>query len=343
MPDTFKALEAALIEHKVIVHPRPAPRHQAACRDEPLVRRARSASDAAAGRVPGNPGARQPQGQSGAVDRRLAHRHDVPEEPDASYTILRCQIMPKVGGDTLWADMEAAYEGLSATLPHDDRRAARRARLQEFPRRPSRRPTRARRKLRKMEEMFPNPSHPVVRTHPVTGRKSLYVNPQFTLRIEGLEPDESGAILQVLYAQAQVPEYQFRVRWTRRRDRVLGQPLDPALRRQRLLPQPPPHGAHRGGRRRAGVIRFNGRRPHGEERAKRVRLEPWPHDALPAILRDASLRDAPQDEGRRVHWAKLQPLLAAGLARPVFPAAAHGIDFRIDRKPLIDLALRDRT
>jgi taurine dioxygenase len=62
--------------------------------------------------------------------------------------------------------------------------------------------------------MFPNPLHPVVRTHPVSRRKSIYVNPQFTLQIDGMEPPESQAILNVLFAQAQVPEYQFRVRWT---------------------------------------------------------------------------------------------------------------------------------
>jgi taurine dioxygenase len=53
----------------------------------------------------------------------------------------------------------------------------------------------------------------VIRTHPVTGRKCIYVNPQFTLRIDGLKEDESEALLQLLYAQTHVPEYQFRLRW----------------------------------------------------------------------------------------------------------------------------------
>jgi taurine dioxygenase len=129
------------------------------------------------------------------------------------YTILRCQIMPKVGGDTLWADMEAAYEGLSARfrIMIDGLRAVHD--FQNF-RVLFKKTEEDQAKLRKMEELFPNPSHPVVRTHPVSGRKSIYVNPQFTVRIEDLEPDESRAILQVLFAQAQVPEYQFRVRWT---------------------------------------------------------------------------------------------------------------------------------
>jgi taurine dioxygenase len=129
------------------------------------------------------------------------------------YTILRCQIMPKTGGDTLWASMEVAYDALSAsfkkmidglTAVHD---------FKNF-RVLFKKTDKDRERLRKMEELYPNPSHPVVRTHPVTGKKCIYVNPQFTVSINGLEPDESRAILQVLMAQAQVPEYQFRMRWS---------------------------------------------------------------------------------------------------------------------------------
>jgi taurine dioxygenase len=129
------------------------------------------------------------------------------------YTILRCQIMPEFGGDTLWANMEAAYDGLSDTFRNmiADRRAVHD--FQNF-RVLFKNTEEDRKKLHQMEDMFPNPSHPVVRTHPVTGRKSIYVNPQFTLRIEGLEAAESRAILDVLFAQARVPEYQFRLRWT---------------------------------------------------------------------------------------------------------------------------------
>jgi taurine dioxygenase len=60
---------------------------------------------------------------------------------------------------------------------------------------------------------YPPVEHPVVRTHPQTGRKALYVNAAFTQHIVGMDEDESDALLKQLYAQARVPEYQCRFRW----------------------------------------------------------------------------------------------------------------------------------
>jgi taurine dioxygenase len=211
-PEKFKALEAALIEHKVIV-----------IRDQHLDTRQHVEMSRWFGELEVHP--MRPQGEfpeilvldnhkdNPVLSTDVWHSDTTFRKNPTKYTILRCQIMPKVGGDTLWADMEAAYEGLSAPFrTFVDGLSA----IHDFKNFRSIFPNtdEGRARLRKMEEMFPNPSHPVVRTHPVTGRRSLYVNPQFTLRIEGLEEDESRAVLDVLFKQAQVPEYQFRVRWT---------------------------------------------------------------------------------------------------------------------------------
>ena len=127
------------------------------------------------------------------------------------FTLLRCIEMPARGGDTLWSDMCAAYEGLSAPLReflptlkavHDFKN------FRRLYRDPSKRD-----ELHRMEDMFPNPVHPVVITHPETHQRVLFVNRQFTVRIEGLTERESDALLELLYEQAQVPEYQFRLRW----------------------------------------------------------------------------------------------------------------------------------
>ena len=128
------------------------------------------------------------------------------------FTILRCLQIPEYGGDTMWADMCAAYDGLSPKLRefitgltalHDFKNfrvlykgdAAKRAQLLQ------------------MEEMFPNPSHPVVVTHPETRQRVLFVNRQFTLRLEGMSDLESRNILEILYQQASIPEYQYRLSW----------------------------------------------------------------------------------------------------------------------------------
>jgi taurine dioxygenase len=211
-PDTFKALEATLIEHKVIV-----------IRDQHLTTEQHVAISRPFGDLEVHP--MRPQGEfpeilvldnhkdNPVLSTDVWHSDTTFRKNPTKYTILRCQIMPKVGGDTLWADMEAAYEGLSPTFRKmiDGLKAVHD--FQNF-RVLFKKDDEGYARLRKMEELFPNPTHPVVRTHPVTGRKSIYVNPQFTVRIEGLEPDESRAILDVLFAQARVPEYQFRVRWT---------------------------------------------------------------------------------------------------------------------------------
>jgi taurine dioxygenase len=211
-PDTFKALEAALIEHKVIV-----------IRDQHLTTEQHVAISRPFGALEVHP--MRPQGEfpeilvldnhkdNPVLSTDVWHSDTTFRKNPTKYTILRCQIMPKVGGDTLWADMEAAYEGLSVTFRKmiDGLKAVHD--FQNF-RVLFKKTEEDQAKLRKMEELFPNPTHPVVRTHPVTRRKSIYVNPQFTVRIDGLQPDESRAILDVLFAQARVPEYQFRVRWT---------------------------------------------------------------------------------------------------------------------------------
>lgn len=127
-------------------------------------------------------------------------------------TILRAKVVPAYGGDTLFSSMTAAYTGLSERMK---RYIHGLEALHDFkPWRPLFTSSeRHQAKLREIEAQFPNPWHPVVRLHPVSGRRILNVNPQFTVRLKGLKEDESATILKYLYDQAKVPEYQLRVRW----------------------------------------------------------------------------------------------------------------------------------
>ncbi len=129
-------------------------------------------------------------------------------ERPALGAVLQLREVPEVGGDTMWADMAAAYDNLSdevkariegATAVHDF--------IPGFARfyGPER--------LAPLQEEFPPVEHPVVRTHPETGRRMLFVNTSFTTRITGMDRAESDRLLRHLVTQAHVPEYQVRLRW----------------------------------------------------------------------------------------------------------------------------------
>lgn len=140
------------------------------------------------------------------------HADETFREAPPAATMLRSRVVPEFGGDTLFASMTAAYTGLSERMKQYIHGLEA---LHDFkPWRPLFTSSeRHQAKLRELEQQFPNPWHPVVRIHPVSGRRVLNVNPQFTVKLRGLKADESGTLLRFLYDQAKVPEYQLRVRW----------------------------------------------------------------------------------------------------------------------------------
>jgi taurine dioxygenase len=120
-------------------------------------------------------------------------------------SILYMHELPPVGGDTLFASMYAAYEALSEpmkrfleplTALHEGEHVYR-----------------GRYGLNDTGKVFPKAEHPVIRTHPVSGRKALFVNGGFTTRIKQLKRPESDALLQFLYRHVETPEFHCRFRW----------------------------------------------------------------------------------------------------------------------------------
>jgi taurine dioxygenase len=68
-------------------------------------------------------------------------------------------------------------------------------------------------RMRKFEDIYPPATHPLVTVHPITGKKVIFVNPQFTLYIKGMAEEESKMILDMLYRKTLIHEYQYRHRW----------------------------------------------------------------------------------------------------------------------------------
>lgn len=127
-------------------------------------------------------------------------------------TVLRSLIIPPKGGDTLWASMTAAYNGLSAplrdflqglTAVHDFAHGFRESLAEPG----------GRERLADAVAANPPVRHPVIRTHPETGRKVIFVNSLFTTHIEGLKAAESDTLLQFLFRHITTPEYTCRFQW----------------------------------------------------------------------------------------------------------------------------------
>lgn len=131
-------------------------------------------------------------------------------------TILHSKIVPPVGGDTLYADGHRAWEALSDTMKSmlEGLRAIHSAGFAYGPRGVLAKDAHERTmKILVSPEAEKTEIHPLVRTHPVTGRKSLFVNPVYTVAIEGLHPAENFALLKFLYDHMVKDEFVHRHRW----------------------------------------------------------------------------------------------------------------------------------
>ena len=128
-------------------------------------------------------------------------------------SLLHAQELPNEGGDTLFADQHAAYDALPEDLK------ARIAPLQaehsylaKYEELRAKSPWRPKLTQAQIDEVAPA-IHPVVRTHPETGRKALFVSEHFTTRIVGLAEDESRALLETLFAHSVQAPFLYRHVW----------------------------------------------------------------------------------------------------------------------------------
>jgi len=138
----------------------------------------------------------------------------LPEPPDA--TLLQASELPAVGGDTIWANQYLAYETLSDGLkrlldpllaihtgwPHGTMGPG-----------PDAAVSRSIKMTRNDASADKEVLHPVVRVHPVTGRKALFINPVYTQRFAEMTAAESKPLLDYLHQYCTRPEFQCRLRW----------------------------------------------------------------------------------------------------------------------------------
>lgn len=151
--------------------------------------------------------------QTYAIGERWHTDHSYDTEP-AMCSILHAIELPPYGGDTCFSSQYAAYAALSGPMKtfleglsawHSSRHAFGAVQAGHESHKTGR--------IGNADKATQDALHPVVITHPLSGRKALYVNPDFTTRIDGLKEDESQALLSFLYDHCANPDFQCRVRW----------------------------------------------------------------------------------------------------------------------------------
>jgi taurine dioxygenase len=185
----FHAIRSAILEHGVLVF-----------REQDLTPESHKAFGMRFGPLHTHPAAPGPEGhpeilllQNAGKDKTITevwHSDVTCEKRPPSLSILRALQLPDYGGDTIWANQYLAYDRLSEGLK----------RVVEG--------------LRAVHAAFGlEATHPVVRTHPESGRKTLFVNAGFTRNFEGMSPAESQPLLRLLIEAATSPDLCYRHQW----------------------------------------------------------------------------------------------------------------------------------
>jgi taurine dioxygenase len=150
----------------------------------------------------------------GLGDAGVYWHSDISYKPKPSLgSLLHAQELPSEGGDTLFADQHLAWEALPADLQQRILPLkAEHSYLAKYEELRAKNPWRPKLSQAQINQVAPA-VQPVVRTHPETGRKALFVSEHFTTRIVGLPQDESDALLAELFAHSVKPEFVYRHTW----------------------------------------------------------------------------------------------------------------------------------
>lgn len=150
------------------------------------------------------------------VTKEMWHTDFTGRERPTMGSVLYALDVPASGGDTIWVSLAAAYDALSERMKHylADMRAEHQT-IKSFGddiRSNLWRDDAGQQRFEKIKAQ-PPADHPVIRTHPVSGRKALFVNEGYTTRLLGVDRKESDAVLNYLFDHLRTPEFQIRHHW----------------------------------------------------------------------------------------------------------------------------------